>query len=59
MTNTTLPLSTLQKLWKLNKETGDWGLQKICYEDPEGYLLVYQSMYTKDSFQLSASKPVK
>ena len=59
MTTMTLPLSTLPKLWKLNKETGDWALQMICYEDPDGYLFVYQQMYTKDTFKMSATKPTR
>jgi hypothetical protein len=55
MTNT-IP-STTPKLWKLDKNTNTWKIQMICYENAEDYLLVYQSLYTKDAFKVSCTKP--
>lgn len=52
-----MPSNTTPKLWKLDKNTNTWKVQMICYENAEDYLLVYQSMYTKDTFKVSCTQP--
>jgi hypothetical protein len=47
------------RLWKLNKVTGFWEVERVCNDNHQEWLNIYQNDAPNEIFKLSKNKPRK